>query len=67
MLLILFAAAAFKAGKIASNPFQSSQQSGGTMIPPPATLAGKCLFFVFIPHLMTNKEIPGSGDELFVD
>lgn len=32
--------AAFKAGKIASNPFQSSQQSGGTMIPPPATLAG---------------------------
>ena len=39
--LIHFSAAAFKAGKIAQNPFQNGPNAAaGAMIPPPASLTG---------------------------
>lgn len=42
ILLISITAAAFKAGKIASNPFQAGTPGpGGVMIPPPSNMQGK--------------------------
>jgi len=45
-LMLVVAAAAFKAGKIQNNPFSQASVSGGAAIPPPSNIAGQitCIF-----------------------